>query len=206
MDNEPHIEAAAERIVRWAANHPLSIQETEARYAHLLNGLPALERDRSSRWSAFHLGRLAIRYLRDQVEDIQQSVAAAAFSPAAAFRGAEPAVGKPPAERTLQAAGRSGTACVKLTGNQDEATLDLALWLEPKTPGAGLPFTVTVLDADQARLGAPVECSARNLIRFDAIPPAKEYTLIFETAAERWEIRWGFSSPAESSSDEALKP
>lgn len=205
MDNEPHLEAATDRIVRWAANHPLSIQETEARYAQLLSGLPQLERARPARWSAFQLGRLAIRYLRDQAEEIQQSVAAAAFSPAAALRGAEPAPVAPAPERTLQAAGRSGTACVKLTG-RGEAALDLALWLEPKTPGADLPFTVTVLDAAKVPLGAPAECAARSLVRFDAIPPAEEYTLIFATTAERWEIRWGFSTPAEPSSHEALQP
>jgi hypothetical protein len=205
MDNERHIEAAADRIVRWAASHPLSLQEAESRYAHLLNGLPAMERDRPARWSAFRLGRLAVRYLQDQVEDLQQSLAAA-VSPAAAFRGAGPAAASPAPERILRADGRSAAACVKLTGNADEATLDLALWLEPKQPGADLPFTVTVLDAAKARLGDPVECAARSLIRFDAIAPAEEYTLIFATAAERWEIRWGFSPPSAPSPDEAIKP
>jgi len=204
MDNERHIEAAADRIVQWAALHPLSTQETETRYAHLLQGLPRLdegikvERDLRARWSAFDLGHLVVRYWRDRVDDIAESLGAGAFAPLATARGAAAKAVQPPPERTLKADGRTGTACVKLTAGADQATLDLALWLEPKTAGADLPFTVTVLDSAKTQLGGPTACAARNLIRFRSIAPAQEYTIIFETTAERWEIRWGFSSAAAS--------
>ena len=196
MDNERHIEAAADRIVQWAAQHPLSVPETEARYAHLLEGLPSVERDLRARWSAFDLGRLAVRYWKERVENISESLGVGAFAPLAAARGTTAATVQPAPERTLKADGRSGTACVKLTAGADQVTLDLVLWLEPKAAGADLPFTVTVLDAEKTPISGPTTCAARNLIRFHSIAPAQEYTLIFETAAERWEIRWGFHAHA----------
>jgi len=204
MDNERHIQAAADRIVQWAALHPLSAQETETRYAHLLKGLSQLEegikveRDLRARWSAFDLGRLVVRYWRDRVEDISESLGAGAFAPLAAARGAATDTVALPPERTLKADGRSGIACVKLTAGLDQVTLDLVLWLEPKSTGADLPFTVTVLDSAKTQIGRPTPCAARNLIRYRSIAPAQEYTLIFETADERWEIRWGFSSATDT--------
>jgi len=202
MDNERHIEAAADRIVQWAASHPLSGSETEARYAHLLKGLePMADRDRA-RLGLFHLGSLVVQYWREKVQDFSASLGTGGLTPALGLRGAAPAPSPVAPERTLKAEGSSGTACVKLTASADPSTVDLVLWLEPKIPGGDQPFTVTVLDSAQAQLGAPVSCAARNLVRFDGIPPAAEYTLIFATTAERWEIRWGFA-PAEASSRES---
>jgi hypothetical protein len=204
MDNQPPIEAAADRIVRWAAQHPLSKDEAESRYAHLLASLNPIEaeRDLRARWSAFDLGRLVIRYWRDRVEDLSESLAspAGAFSSLVAARGA--AASEPrarTAERTLKAEGRTGRACVKLTAGADHNSLDLVLWLEPNSAGADSAFAVTVLGSAKTPLAGPTDCAARNLIRFNSIAPAEEYTLIFETAAERWEIRWGFSASASSS-------
>src|ERR1700722_19451718 len=149
MEKEPSIEQTAERIVYWAAQNPLGAEEAEKRYAHLLAGLPPIPA-RKPEWMVFTLGKLALRYWKERVEDFQQSLDDLRLSPALASRGNGPAEVNAALERILKAEGKMGAACVKITENPDHATVALALWLEPRSAEADPPFSVTVLGADRA--------------------------------------------------------
>jgi hypothetical protein len=186
MEKEPSFEQTAERIVSWAARHPLSAAETEKRYAHLLAGLPPIPA-RTPEWAIFTLGKLAVRYWKDRVEDFQQALDDRSPSAALAFRGSGSA--EAGAERVLRAEGQAGAACVKLTENPDHATVALVLWVEPKKPNADLPFLATVFDADQVIVAGPVECAGRSVVRFASVEPVGEYSIVFKTEAETWQIR-----------------
>ncbi|HEY3755849.1 MAG TPA: hypothetical protein VGL42_06845 [Opitutaceae bacterium] len=192
MESDPSLEQTARRIVQWAAENPLSAEEAERRYASLLSGLPSL-RAAQPEWKLFKLGRQAMRYWRDRVEDWQQSLEP--LSPAFALRGAAAAEVRAP-ECILKQVGLTADACVKLSENADHATLALALWLEPKAKDAPLPFRVTVTGPNGTVVAGPVACAAGSVLRFDPVTPESEYTLTFSTEGETWHIRWGLASEA----------
>src|SRR6185312_4477174 len=89
MEKDPSFEKIAERIVTWAAHNPLPADEAERRYAHLLAGLPPIPA-RKPEWKILTLGRMAVRYWQDRVEEVQQSLDQLRLSPALGFRGAGP--------------------------------------------------------------------------------------------------------------------
>lgn len=193
MEKDPSFEQAAERIVCWAAQNPLSAEEAEQRYPHLLAGLARLPARRPE-WAIFTLGKLAVRYWKDRVEDFQQTLDDLTLTPALALRGAGAGGAALGAERILKAEGRTADACVKLTENRDHATVALALWLEPKGAGADSPFTVTIAGADPAFVAGPIECGARSVVRFASVAPGAEYSITFKTEAETWQVRWGVAA------------
>lgn len=188
MEKDPSIEKAAERIVAWAAQNPLSAAEAEQRYAHLLAGLQPIPA-RTPAWAMARLGRLAVRYWNERVDELRQAVDAISLTPAAALRGGAPAsVGAE--ERILRAEGASGAACVKITENADHATVALALWIEPKAPDEAVPFAVTVLGGGDAVVAGPVECAAKSVVRFASVEPAGEHAIVFRAKGETWRVRW----------------
>lgn len=194
MESDPSLEQTARRIVQWAAENPLSAQEAERRYASLLRGLPSLPAAQPG-WTLFTLGKQAMRYWRDRVDEWRQSLDALSPAPAFAFRGA-PAAGAAKPECILRQTGVSADACVKLTENADQATLALALWLEPKSDHAPAPYRVTVTGPNGAVVAGPVACVAESVLRFDPVTPESEYTIAFSTEAESWHIRWGLAPAA----------
>lgn len=190
MDQDHSFESAAEHIVAWAARNPLSAAEAERRYGHLLAGLPPIPAPQAE-WARFSLGRLAVRFWKDRVEEMRQSLDAISLGTAApAFRGGPPPSAPAGAERLLRAAGKSGSAWVKITENPDHATVALALWIEPASGSAPAPFAVTVFGAGDAVVAGPVECSDRSVLKFASVAPAGTYTLVFKTADESWRIQW----------------
>lgn len=194
MNNDADFENIAERIVRWAADHPLSADEVERKYARLLAGLSPLP---APEWSVFRLGRWAVRYCKGKAEELQESFGAAALPVGVGVRG-PPAVSAPAetVERILRSNGPGAVACAKITAGADRPGIDLALWLEPKSGGPSSPFTLTVLGAGNVKLAGPLSCAPDSVVRFSAIEPGTDYTVIFERGADRWEIRWGFADSA----------
>lgn len=195
MNPEPPTDPVAERLVRWAAQCPLTTEEAEQRYAHLLAGLPSIAGAKSE-WTVVRLGRLALRYWRERVEDFQEALGGLGAAPAFALRGAGPTPRETGAERLLKAEGKTADAWAKLTENADHATVGLVLWLEPKAGESERPFTVTVLGANRAPVTGPIECAARSVVRFASIAPGGEYALAFKTEAETWQIRWEIAPAA----------
>ena len=194
MNNDADFENIAERIVRWAADHPLSADEVERKYGRLLGGFSPLP---SPEWTVFRLGRWAVRYCKEKVEDLQESLGAAALPQGVGVRGAS-AVPAPAAtvERTLRSNGPGAVACAKITAGADRPGLDLALWVEPKSGAPSSSFTLTVLGPGNVKLAGPLPCAPDSVVRFSAIEPGSDYTVVFERGADRWEIRWGFADTA----------